>query len=93
MVEAIGALIEDLSRTGEFNFLMSDGERLFVHAHTRLYALHRRCHEDTCEQEVTLLATSPLTEEIWTPLTGLHVFANGREMLSQARLEPQQMLA
>ena len=92
-VEAIGPVIQDLSRFGEFNFLLSDGERLFVHAHTRLYLLHRKCLEHACEQEVALLATSPLTEETWTPLTGLHVFAEGRDWTFPARLPPSEIAA
>ncbi len=93
VVEAIGALVERFSRIGEFNFLMSDGECLFVHAHTHLYTLHRSCRTDGCEQEVTLLATSPLTEEIWTPLSGLHVFAHGGEMIIPARLASEELPA
>lgn len=79
VIVAIGPLIWELSQRGEFNFLLSDGERLFVHAHTHLHMLHRICAVDGCEQEVVLLATSPLTDEIWAPLTGLHVFIQGRE--------------
>ncbi len=79
VIAAIGPLIEELSQRGEFNFLLSDGEHLFVHAHTHLHMLHRICAVDGCEQEVVLLATSPLTDEIWTPLAGLHVFTEGRE--------------
>ena len=90
VVEAIGSLIQDLSDFGEFNFLLSDGERLFVHAHTRLYALHRICLKDGCQQEVVLLATAPLTDEIWAPLTGLHVFADGRALIGSASLPPNE---
>lgn len=93
VVEAIWPLIDRLARIGEFNFLLSDGECLFVHAHTHLYMLHRSCHEDGCDQEVTLLATSPLTEEIWAPLAGLHVFADGRELICPSRLRAKEMLA
>ena len=60
VVEAIRPLIRHLSRIGEFNFLLSDGEYLFVHdAHTRMNMLHRRCLIEGCEQEVVLLVTSP----------------------------------
>ena len=93
VVEEIRAVLEDLSRIGEFNFLMSDGERLFVHAHTHLYMLHRSCRVAGCEQEVALLATSPLTEEPWTPLARLHVFAEGRELIVPARRPPQEIPA
>lgn len=83
---AIEAQAEVLSRFGECNFVMSDGERLFVHAHTRLSALRRICRKDGCAQEVVLLATEPLTEEGWTPLSGLHVFSGGRELARGHRL-------
>jgi predicted glutamine amidotransferase len=93
VVEAIRPLIRRLSRIGEFNFLLSDGECLFVHAHTRMNMLHRRCLIAGCEQEVVLLATSPLTDEAWTPLSGLHVFADGREWVHPATHLPQETLA
>jgi glutamine amidotransferase len=89
IVEAIGGLIRDLSQVGEFNFLLSDGERLFAHSHTRLSMLHRVCAEHGCDQEVVLVATSPLTEEVWTPLDGLHVFIDGRESIGAA--EPRRV--
>ncbi len=87
VVEAIEGLVRDFSQLGEFNFLLSDGERLFAHSHTRLSTLHRVCAEHGCEQEVVLVATSPLTDEVWTPLAGLRVLADGRELIGAG--EPQ----
>jgi predicted glutamine amidotransferase len=78
VVDTIGSLMRDFAQYGEFNFLLSDGEHLFVHAHTHVSMLHRVCREAGCEQEVLLLATEPLTGEDWTPLQGLRVFAEGR---------------
>lgn len=77
---AIAPVVETLAGLGEFNFLLSDGAHLFAHAHTRLSAVERACDEAGCRQKVTLLATAPLTDEAWRPLTGLHVFAAGDEV-------------
>jgi predicted glutamine amidotransferase len=93
VVDAIGGLIQHLAQYGEFNFLLSDGERLFAHAHTRVFMAHRICREAGCEQEVVLLATAPLTDEIWTPLTGLRVFADGRELIRPPALPAEKMSA
>jgi predicted glutamine amidotransferase len=69
---------------GEFNFLLSDGRHLVANSHTRLHLLHRSCEEQHCAQAVTLLATTPLTEEPWTPLAPatLHLFTAGEEVRS-----------
>ena len=91
VMAAIEAQVEALSRFGEFNFIMSDGERLFVHAHTRLSALRRICRKDGCAQEVVLLATQPLTEEGWTALSGLHVFSEGRELAPDRRSQAAEL--
>jgi glutamine amidotransferase len=83
----------DLRTLGPANFLYSDGDVLFAHAHRRMQAdctiappglwrLDRRCPADvdalpqagvTIEahgphQEITLLASVPLTDEPWAPL-------------------------
>lgn len=93
VVDAVTPLIECFSSRGEFNFLLSDGACLFVHAHTRLHLLRRSCRKDGCLQDVALLATAPLTDESWTPLTGVHVFAEGRELTSAARPPSKEMVA
>ena len=80
VIAAIKPLIDAFGRIGEFNFMLGDGARLYVHAHTRVSVLRRICRESGCEQEVVLLATAPLTQEDWMPLSGLHVFAGGREL-------------
>jgi hypothetical protein len=55
--------------------------------------LHRNCRKAGCEQEVALLATSPLTDEAWTSLTGLHVLAGGLEMTRPAMFSPEEIFA
>jgi glutamine amidotransferase len=79
LVEIIEPLVERLCAFGEFNFILSDGESLIVHAHTNLHALHRTCGIDNCAQKVVLLATSPLTDEPWVRLENgsIHVYSNG----------------
>jgi glutamine amidotransferase len=76
--------VSELTEMGEFNFLLSDGRHLVANAHTRLHLLHRSCEEQHCAQAVTLLATTPLTEEPWTPLAPatLHLFTAGEEVRS-----------
>lgn len=79
---ALRPRIRRLAASGEFNFLLSDGEYLFANASTRLHALRRTCREAGCDQEVTLLATEPLTAESWEPLERLHVYRRGRPLTS-----------
>lgn len=81
-IAAIEQPVGRLAALGEFNFMLSNGEYLVAYAHSRLHALHRICSEDNCEQEVTLLATSPLTDEPWSPLPpgSLYVYALGKEI-------------
>jgi len=86
LVEMIGPLVGELSALGEFNFMLSDGENLIVHAHTHIHALHRTCSVDDCAQEVILLATSPLTDESWTSLSPgtIHVYKNGHKVFPES---------
>jgi|GEM_PF-4817116 len=60
---------------------MSDGVHLLAFANTQLQQVNRTCVERGCEQRVVVLATSPLSDEPWSPLDleRLHVFAAGRE--------------
>lgn len=51
--EDVGLTLDRLARKtsaineyGEFNFLLSDGEHLFGHAHTYLHALERQCRAE-----------------------------------------------
>jgi glutamine amidotransferase len=75
-----------MSALGELNLLMSDGARLFAYANTRLHRVSRTCVEAPCDQQVTVFATSPLTDEAWQPLDlgRLHVFAGGMEVAQTA---------
>lgn len=93
LVEMIGPLVGKLSAIGEFNFMLSDGENLIVHAHTHMHALHRTCGVDGCTQEVVLLATSPLTDEPWKTLSpgSMNMYMNGKEITSVASSQPSQV--
>lgn len=74
--------VEALSRLGELNFLMSDGVHLVAFANTKLQRVPRTCIEHECSQRVVLLATTPLTDEEWSPLAieRVHVFEDGEEV-------------
>lgn len=83
---------------GPFNFVYSDGDALFVHAHRRtqsdgdirppgLHLLVRSCNENPVDltesgvmlapiaQELTLVASVPLTDEPWEPISEGEVIA------------------
>ena len=83
LVEAIEPVVRQLTKRGEFNFMLSNGEHLIAHAHTRLHALHRTCAEEGCPQDVFLLATTPLTDEPWSasPPGTLLVLTRGMEVV------------
>ena len=83
---ALAAPVAELSALGELNLMLSEGEHLLVFTNTKLHELTRRCVEAGCDQEVLLLATSPLTDEPWTPVPRerLHAFARGRRVLPAA---------
>lgn len=87
--ELVGVLrdpVDALSKLGELNFLMSDGVHLVAFAnkelHHDLYQVARTCVERECDQQVMVLATTPLTDEDWRPLERgrLRVFRDGREV-------------
>lgn len=70
--DEVAAFAAELRDLGPANFLYSDGDTLFAHAHRRrndlgaieppgLHMLHRR-------DGTVLLASVPLTDESWTPL-------------------------
>jgi glutamine amidotransferase len=86
MIERIGPVVEQLAGLGEFNFLLSDGESLIAHAHTRLHALSRVCTDKYGRCDVVLIATSPLTGEAWSELTpgSIHIYRGGREITPPA---------
>jgi len=76
---AIEPLVRELDALGEFNFILSNGEHLFVHAHTRLHALERSRRATDRGESRVVLATMPLTDEDWRPLTpgGIRVYRSG----------------
>jgi len=79
IASAIEPLVRELDALGEFNFILSNGEHLFVHAHTRLHALEYSRHAAHRAGACVVLATMPLTDEDWRPLTpgGIRVYRSG----------------
>lgn len=71
-----------LSEFGEFNFLLSDGQSLFVHAHTRLHKLQVSSAGLVHKPHKIVIATEPLSAEPWQALepSSFHVFQNGQEI-------------
>ncbi|CAM3482893.1 class II glutamine amidotransferase [Halomonas lysinitropha] len=61
----LAPVIATINPLDEFNFLLGNGEHLFVHAHSELHLLRRECRIDGCDQRVALIATKPLSEEAW----------------------------
>ncbi len=83
LVTMISPLVKKLSALGEFNFMLSDGECLIVHAHTRMNSLCRSCLDiGGGTQKILLLATVPLTDEPWQalPPSSMHVYKDGVEI-------------
>lgn len=78
----IHAKANTLSEFGEFNFLLSDGESLFVHAHTRLHKLEKLSSKFAHTPDKIVIATEPLSSESWEALetSSFHIFQNGREV-------------
>ncbi|QIT55262.1 hypothetical protein HC341_08625 [Aquisalimonas sp. 2447] len=58
-------VISGINALDEFNFLLGNGEHLFVHAHSELHMLSRHCRINGCDQQVRLIATKPLSDEPW----------------------------
>lgn len=83
LVSTIRPVVDELAAFGEFNFILSDGECLYVHAHTRLHVLQRTLANGNGAHEMTLLATAPLTAEPWRALApgSMHVYRQGRDVL------------
>ncbi|MFW5926759.1 MAG: class II glutamine amidotransferase, partial [Wenzhouxiangella sp.] len=86
--------ISEINPLDEFNFLLGNGESLFVHAHSELHLLKRNCIVDGCDQQVILIATKPLSEEPWQCLVPntLLVLEQGeiiRELRTRGRAAPQ----
>lgn len=76
---AIEPTVRELAAQGEFNFILSNGEYCFVHAHTRLYVLEQTLGTTIHPESRVLLATAPLTDEDWRPLApgGIRIFRSG----------------
>lgn len=81
-VGIIRPVVKKLMDYGEFNFILCDGEHIFVHAHTRLHALQKHACE-TGDATMTVLATEPLTRGCWRPLQpgSIHVYKDGRTLM------------
>jgi predicted glutamine amidotransferase len=81
-VSVLSAFAADLRALGPANFIYSDGDALFAHGHRRiqpasghveppgLWWLQRECPA----QSVLLLASVPLSDETWQPLTEGELF-------------------
>lgn len=83
LVDAIRPTVDKLATFGEFNFILGDGERLYVHAHTNLHVLQRTLSIGADPVKVILLATAPLTGEPWRALApgSIHVYSRGEDVL------------
>lgn len=93
-LEIVAGFAARLRELGPANFVYSDGDALFVHAHRRqqgpgigirppgLHLLCRRCVAGGASQEVVLVASVPLTGEAWTPMDEgeVVVLAAGRKI-------------
>lgn len=98
-LEELTAFAAELRTLGPANFLYSDGDVIFAHAHRRrtdrgsieppgLHVLCRRCVEAT-DQEVALVASVPLTSESWRPLEeGELVVLQAGRMITSVLSEP-----
>jgi predicted glutamine amidotransferase len=87
LVDTIKPVVDDLATFGEFNFILSDGECLYVHAHTNLHILQRTPFTETDACKTILLATAPLTAEPWRALApgSIHVYRQGEAVLQASR--------
>ncbi|MFP4146559.1 MAG: class II glutamine amidotransferase [Halorhodospira sp.] len=83
-VDHLLPVVNALNPGSEFNFLLSDGVDLIVHAHTRMHILERSCEEAGCCQRVRLVATHPLSDEPWKELepNTLLVLRHGEQLLT-----------
>ncbi len=78
IIEVVRPVVKQLSKLGEFNFILSNGEYTLVHAHTNLHALEHSA--GTSHNAICVLATAPLTDEAWQALApgSIHVYKAGR---------------
>lgn len=82
VVDAIEPVVGELTRFGEFNFILGNGEYLFVHAHTHLHELSQTPMSSSDDRSTVLLATAPLTDDDWRALQPgtIRVYRDGRGM-------------
>lgn len=93
-LECMHPVISAINPLDEFNFLLGNGEHLFVHVHSELHLLQRSCLVDGCDQHVILVATKPLSEEPWQCLlpNTLLVLKDGefiRTLTTRGKAAPQ----
>ncbi|MGB8436344.1 MAG: class II glutamine amidotransferase [Burkholderiales bacterium] len=83
LVDTIRPVVVELATFGEFNFILSDGECLYAHAHTNLHVLQRTLSTKGDGLKMILLATAPLTAEPWRAMApgSIHVYRQGEEVL------------
>ncbi len=90
VLDVIELVVDELSAYGMFNFILSDGECLYVHAHTHLHALERSLPGEDGTTRASLLASAPLTDEPWRALApgSLHVYRAGERILGRRDWPP-----
>jgi glutamine amidotransferase len=90
VLATIEPVVKRLGSLGEFNFILGDGECLYVHAHTRLHVLERPYRDAAGAAKRTLFATAPLTDEPWQALApgSLHVYRHGERLLHRGDRPP-----
>lgn len=90
LVDTIQPVVDELATFGEFNFVLSDGECLYVHADTNLHLLQRSVTTGRDVHRMSLLATAPLTAEPWRRLApgSIHVYRHGEDILAQRHAAP-----
>jgi predicted glutamine amidotransferase len=84
VVSVLKPVVEKLTRFGEFNFLLSNGEYLFVYAHTKLHILEQQNDSHEHKNVNVLLATEPLTKDNWRAIPAgiMNVYRGGKEVVS-----------
>ena len=87
LANTIQPVVDELATFGEFNFILSDGECLYVNAHTNLHWLQRAGSAESNAHKMILLATAPLTAEPWLAVTPgrIHIYRDGEDILEQSQ--------
>lgn len=77
VAQVLQAAVQPISLLGEFNFILSNGDYMFVYAHTHLHLL-----EQNRRSEQVLFATAPLTGERWRVLSpgSLGIYQSGKSL-------------